>query len=857
MEKKIGTLKTENLQFRYLYGFGILFVVLSHCDGGGISMLSDWMNFGAFHLAIFLFGSGYFFKSDKLAHPLVYFLQKSKALLAPLWFWNLFYGLVLFLMHRLGFTFGEPLSLRNLLLFPISSQNLYVLNMGSWFVFPFFMVHLLYAAGKLLLDRFGQPKLTDRLLQLFFVAAGFAGVWLAGHGYHESVLYPIFRILYFMPFYAAGMLYRDFGEAGYQKAPAPLCLGVCLGISLLLNTYFGRTVYALPSSCDYPFGVAATYLSGLIGILFWLKISQVLDENAKLCKPLAVLGSSTWAIMIHQFAGIMAVKCLFAAANGLLGWFPDFDRTAFLGDIWYLYRPGGISEYALCYVAGAIVVPLFMQKLLKRMSAGCQAYVGRMAKKPGITAAAAKRDAGDEKAAQRTAILVGAAPLGREQAFLEEMLSKAERDNCLVIAVDGGMDFFASQKILPDCWIGDMDSTRKTSTAEAIRGTNEAAPGKAEEMPEDRMIRLPVQKDDTDMAVAAEKAYTAGCRTILIFGGLGGARLSHSMANIQLMLHYDRLGCSVRMLADGMQMEILEGGEIIFSKDTSGLLSVLAVSDAARDVKIEGMKYEYRGSLTNECALGVSNAFVGREARISVKEGALLLIWEKERMDAVVFDMDGVIFDSERLVIDCWQVVADRYRIPDIEAACRECLGINAALTRKLMKQRYGADFPYDAYKKEMSALFHERAAGGKLPQKEGVKELLEYLKKERVKIALASSTRSEVVLRELEEGGLLSYFDQVICGDMVGRSKPEPDIFLKACESLGVNPANAFAIEDSYNGIRSAYRAGMKPIMVPDLAAPTPEMEELSYRIFPSLSDVRTYFEKENAFSKNPANKP
>lgn len=483
-----------------------------------------------------------------------------------------------------------------------------------------------------------------------------------------------------------------------------------------------------------------------------------------------------------------------------------------------------------------------------------------------------------------TGVLVGAAPLGEERIFLEHILSERERGKedgrPIIIAVDGGMDFFRSKDMLPDYWVGDMDSVRETPNGTNCNpdgrndkggsetdecnetcednGTGDGSEtdgkndkdGIAKAMPHERIIRVPVEKDDTDMELAVAKAYERGCEEILIFGGMGGDRVSHTIANIQLMLRYEKLGCHIRMISERIQAEVLYRGVKAFSKEMNGFLSVLSLSDEAKDVKIEGMKYEYCGNLTNDKPLGVSNAFIGRESRVSVGEGALLLIYEKEKMEAVVFDMDGVIFDSENLVIECWQVVAEKYKIPDIEAACHECLGINAALTKELMLRRYGQDFPYDAYKKEMSALFHERAAGGKLPQKPGVKELLEYLKRNRVKIALASSTRREVVLRELEEGGLLHYFDQVICGDMVSRSKPEPDIFLKACESLGVNPANAFAVEDSYNGIRSAYRAGMKPVMVPDLSEPTPEMEELAFRIFPSLTEVKSHFEKEKYFS-------
>lgn len=211
---------------------------------------------------------------------------------------------------------------------------------------------------------------------------------------------------------------------------------------------------------------------------------------------------------------------------------------------------------------------------------------------------------------------------------------------------------------------------------------------------------------------------------------------------------------------------------------------------------------------------------------------------------AVVFDMDGVIFDSERVVIECWKVVADKYGVPGIEEACQEVLGVNAAETKEKFLKRYGQDFPYDDYRSEMSKLFHDLYDGGRLPLKRGVVELLQYLKVTGVKVALASSTRSAVVRQELTDAGLIEYFEVVIGGDMVSRSKPQPDIFLKACEELGVEPEEAFAIEDSYNGIRAAAAGNLRPLMVPDMMPPTEEMEELAEVILDTLLDVKDYLE-------------
>lgn len=214
-------------------------------------------------------------------------------------------------------------------------------------------------------------------------------------------------------------------------------------------------------------------------------------------------------------------------------------------------------------------------------------------------------------------------------------------------------------------------------------------------------------------------------------------------------------------------------------------------------------------------------------------------------MKAVVFDMDGVIFDSERLVLECWKEIADRRGIENIEQAMRECLGVNSIQTKENMLRRYGDDFPYDEFRKEASVIFHERYDNGRLPMKKGIVELLVYLKSKGMRIALASSTREGIVRQELSDAGILNYFEKVICGDMVEKSKPAPDIYLKACEELGVSPAEAYAIEDSYNGIRSAHTAGLAAIMVPDMSEPTPEMEQLSVKILPDLLEVIQYIDR------------
>ena len=190
---------------------------------------------------------------------------------------------------------------------------------------------------------------------------------------------------------------------------------------------------------------------------------------------------------------------------------------------------------------------------------------------------------------------------------------------------------------------------------------------------------------------------------------------------------------------------------------------------------------------------------------------------KKTGYDAVVFDMDGVIFDSERAVMQCWKELADKYQIPDIEKAVLSCTGTTMKRTREIMLEIYGEDFPYDIYAKESSAIYHSRYDGGRLPMKPGVVELLTFLKEDGKKIALASSTRRQTV-------------------------------FLKACAELGVAPERAYAIEDSYNGIRAAHAGHLLPIMVPDLLPANEEMQEKAEVVLPDLFEVIAYLKGEGA---------
>ena len=213
-------------------------------------------------------------------------------------------------------------------------------------------------------------------------------------------------------------------------------------------------------------------------------------------------------------------------------------------------------------------------------------------------------------------------------------------------------------------------------------------------------------------------------------------------------------------------------------------------------------------------------------------------------MKAFIFDMDGVIFDSERLYIDCCIEVAEKLGMDQIVETCHRCIGVTTEVTRAILLETYRDIDLVDRFREQSVALVRSKIDSGLLELKPGVRELLDFLRAKGCRIAIASSTRTDIVEKELADAGLIGYFSAVVGGDRAQRSKPNPDIFLKAAELLGEKPENCVVIEDSYNGIRAAKAAGMTAIMVPDQLIPDEEISKLADFVLPSLVVVKDRLE-------------
>jgi len=208
---------------------------------------------------------------------------------------------------------------------------------------------------------------------------------------------------------------------------------------------------------------------------------------------------------------------------------------------------------------------------------------------------------------------------------------------------------------------------------------------------------------------------------------------------------------------------------------------------------------------------------------------------------AIIFDMDGVLLDSESVCDRIWEQIFDEMNVPGALEAITECRGTNKTDTAAILKRILGPDFDVDSFFKRSHDLFLETENTVGIPLLPYAAESVDRLSK-KYRLALASSTKSENVKRELTATNIYSYFESATCGDMVTHSKPDPQIYTMAVESLGLKPEECIAIEDSPNGIKSAFAAGLKVIMVPDRIAPNAETDKYSWKNFKNLKETADF---------------
>ena len=375
MQKYTNAPRGENMVFRALYLMAIVFVVDGHTTLADMFTLDGLFRYYSFHLMLFAFGAGYFFRlRGSLAEDI---LSRAKRMLLPLYGWNLVYGAGAAALRRFGgFELGAPVNAYTLLLAPICDGEHFVWNLGSWFIFPLFMAQVLYC----LIRRAAKWwKDNEWITFLAALIPGVIAVMLCGRGENPAAPVYILRPLILLPGYAGGMLYKTTLEKRDTLPTVPYLLIVVI-LRALLCVRYENLAYLL-SNCTYfvcgPFGV---YAGAALAIAFFLRMARLIAPYMEKSRLALYISRSTFAVMMHHYMGFFAVNCVFLCLNALGIWAQDFSVKSFRTMENYNYAPGGHTEFNVLYLLAGLLVPLAVAFVMDKAKALAAKAAGRIRK---------------------------------------------------------------------------------------------------------------------------------------------------------------------------------------------------------------------------------------------------------------------------------------------------------------------------------------------------------------------------------------------------------------------------------------------------------------------------------------------
>lgn len=173
-------------------------------------------------------------------------------------------------------------------------------------------------------------------------------------------------------------------------------------------------------------------------------------------------------------------------------------------------------------------------------------------------------------------------------------------------------------------------------------------------------------------------------------------------------------------------------------------------------------------------------------------------------------------------------------------------MGMNRNDSKRKIQEEFGSDFNIDLFYKRVGEINHEIMKKG-IPLMKGAKELLDFCKQENIKTCIGTSTNKIAAFDLLEADKLLDYFDYILCGDEITKGKPDPEIYIKCFEKFDFKKEEALIFEDANPGAVAALEAGIRLVLVPDLAYLSKESKDKAFKVLNDLSEIIDVIKEEN----------
>ena len=351
----------ENKQFRILSALGIIFVVAGHL-GFYVFEFGGLFPHYSFHVFIFLFVSGYFYKDESENNIRAYIWKKCITLLGPYFVWNLFYGVLAQILHGVGFSLGKELSFKTLFISPFLDGHQYLYNFSAWFVPILFLIEVINVLIRKILAMIRLKY--EWLIFVGCLILGIITVHLAIGG-HVWGLYKLpGRILFMMPGFQMGKVYREKLKK-YDKIPERIYFLIVLGMQVLISIACAGLAFGAVWVSGFANGPIVPYITVITGLALWLRIARILSEIPSASEVLVNVGRNTYSIMMHHVMVFMIIKGVCYTCSTLTSFCQDFNQELFFHDINYVYLIGNTENSKWIYLIAGIWIPVILNKVIR------------------------------------------------------------------------------------------------------------------------------------------------------------------------------------------------------------------------------------------------------------------------------------------------------------------------------------------------------------------------------------------------------------------------------------------------------------------------------------------------------------
>lgn len=387
--------RERDLTFTILSAVGIILILLGHLDFS-VATFGGLFPYYSYHVLIFVFIAGYFYKPEDEDHIGSYILRKAKRLLLPYYLWNIVYGLISMLLRQEGFSYAGELNLYNILVAPLVGGHQFGLNAAAWFVPVLFIlevcdilarrvIRIIYAktAGS---EKEMYGTYIEWVMMVLYLLVGIVTVWLSKRGSVYDLYRIPARLMFMAPTLQFGRLYRS-RLYKYDITPSIIYFPLIGLMNLILTATHGGLAYSTVWVNGFSGTVITPFITTLTGIALWLRISKILsrffagnkakdqtreqefhivtddektEKESVTLRAIKNVGEHTFDIMMHHLAAFMLVKAVFYLIFAYTGLCSDFDINLLKTDLYYTYIPDGVEGFKWLYLAAGLLIPLLI-----------------------------------------------------------------------------------------------------------------------------------------------------------------------------------------------------------------------------------------------------------------------------------------------------------------------------------------------------------------------------------------------------------------------------------------------------------------------------------------------------------------